>query len=200
MEQENYWTIRAFAPKLRHVRDHVHRLTLQHAHDPRRTHAYQEFTRQANHDLDECNRILQEKPRPECREVLPSHFCSHTEPPCYELACFADQEAHAILRAWVREHAHKSYYLWKEIGTGKPTPPIDDPNSWEVVCADQDHVLLSHPLLHHPNDFLIYQPTHGARYADKARFAYQFPNTLSRYSVLLTKKPSHLPKLIQHQR
>lgn len=194
----DYWTTLAFTPKLRATRQHANNLARRARHDPRRAHAFQELVDQADRDLVEYDRILQDSSRGEtgCRAVLPPHFCSHTGPPCYELQCAAEQEANALHGAWLRRHAHKSYYTWKALGTGTPSPPVHDPDSWEVVCADHDHALLSHPLLHHPNDFLIYYPPKGTRYADKARFAYQFPDSLPGHRVVLTKQPSFLPKLL----
>lgn len=193
MNQQSYTTIRFFEPKLRRVRDHIHHLKRRHANDPRRLHAYQEFINQADHDLAECARLLREKtPDDQCQCCS---FCAS----CHQRKWSHKKDAYDLLKSWLRKHAHMSYYVWKETGIGKPTPPLDDPDSWEVVCTDQDHVLLSHPLLHHPNDFLTYRPPHGSTYADKARFAYEFPDTLSRYNVVLTPKPSLIPKLTTPQ-
>lgn len=74
-------------------------------------------------------------------------------------------------------------------------PPFSNLDDWEVVCEDDDHQLLSHPLLPHPHDFLTHKKCEGKRFVDKAKFEYYMEGSLSTYNVVLTNSPSPIPKL-----
>lgn len=74
-------------------------------------------------------------------------------------------------------------------------PPFSNLEDWEVVCEDDDHQLLSHPLLPHPRDFLTHKKCEGNLFVDKAKFEYYMEGSLHTYNVVLTNSPSPIPKL-----
>lgn len=77
--------------------------------------------------------------------------------------------------------------------------PLGNLASWEVVCADDEKELLSHPLLPHPSDFLVRDlcMKKGKTYADKARFEYSFTSGLDGYKVVFPMdKPCVIPRLL----
>jgi len=106
------------------------------------------------------------------------------------------------LAQWLRQF----YYVWKlntqgrltfQVSVSTQTMPLGDIHLWELVCEDDDKQILAHPLLPHPLDFMerrVLDKTSNS-YADKARFEYQIPNTLSRFPVVLSKNPSIVPRL-----
>lgn len=75
-------------------------------------------------------------------------------------------------------------------------PPLDNLDDWELVCEDDDHQLLSHPLLPHPRDFLTHKKSEGERFVDKAKFEYYMDTSLDTCRVVLTHSPSTIPKLL----
>lgn len=77
-----------------------------------------------------------------------------------------------------------------------PNIQLGNIHLWEVVCEDEETQYLCHQNLSHPNDFLIKhknKKTHS--YLHVAKFEYEIPNTLKNYVVVLSKKPSLIPKL-----
>ena len=75
-------------------------------------------------------------------------------------------------------------------------PPLNNLDDWEVVCEDDDHQLLSHPLLSHPRDFLTHKKCEGNRFVEKARFEYYMEGSFETCNVVLTDSPSPIPKLL----
>lgn len=89
---------------------------------------------------------------------------------------------------------HMPFFLWYH---RVPMRPLGDLRSWDAICEDGDMTLLSHPALPHPSDFLLKKErqSDSSSYLERCRFEYQFPGTLQRYSVVLGRKRSPIPKL-----
>lgn len=113
-------------------------------------------------------------------------------------------ESQQLFRCLVRPLVSQSYHAWRmcRAWLGMSGEMIgnfhwDDLSGWERVCEDEETEVWSHPALPHPADFLYKTktPLTSLRYADKAQFQCQFPNTLCRYSVVLSRTPSLVPKL-----
>lgn len=113
------------------------------------------------------------------------------------------QVLNGLLTTWLSQF----YYVCKLYKEGRLSFPIgltdkyikplslSDVSLWEVVCADDEKEILSHPMLPHPADFLEKKEIKGDTYASKACFQYQIAGTLKCYPVVLTHTPSIIPKL-----
>lgn len=111
-----------------------------------------------------------------------------------------------VMNAFMAEWLYEYYYVWKLSTQGRLHFPIvvninpmslSDIRLWEVVCEDDDKQILSHPLLPHPSDFLekcMVDKT-STLYVDKARFEYEIPGSLSKYSVVLSYQRSIIPRM-----
>ena len=106
------------------------------------------------------------------------------------------EDVAGVMNAFIVEWLCEYYYVWKMTRqrrirlpmAGDILPmPLHDIRLWEVVCEDDDKQILSHPLLPHPSDFLEKRVADNTStlYADKARFEYQIPGSLSRFPVVL---------------
>lgn len=104
-----------------------------------------------------------------------------------------------ILDKFLSSYVSNMYYVLKLKLSIFPhniqLPPFSNVDDWEVVCEDDDHQLLSHPLLPHPRDFLTHKKCEGNRFVDKAKFEYYMEGSLRDYNVVLTHSPSPIPKL-----
>lgn len=119
------------------------------------------------------------------------------------------KDASMLFSEWLYLWLSGLYYVWKsckQTGTGilydffdpaQITFSFDDICQWEMICEDEKEEVFAHPLLPHPSDFLTKNKDQKMSdlYADKARFRYQFPRTLDRYIVVLTKNQSIIPRL-----
>lgn len=117
-----------------------------------------------------------------------------------------NEDVAEVMKAFMVEWLYEYYYVWKMKNQGRLHFPVDvnihpmslsDIRLWEVVCEDDDKQILSHPLLSHPLDFLekrVVDMT-STLYVDKARFEYEIPGSLLKYPVILSKKPSIIPRI-----
>jgi hypothetical protein len=119
------------------------------------------------------------------------------------------QDADELIRGFLEQGLSDCYYVWKLYMNNRIHFPVwvDNLNIqhlplhvislWEVVCEEQDIQILCHPLLPHPRDFLEKRLVikDSNLYVDKAQFEYEIPGTLSYYPVVLSSKPSIIPKI-----
>jgi len=116
------------------------------------------------------------------------------------------EDVSEVMKNFLAQWLSKYYYVWKLNQQGRLHLPVpihthtmllSDIHLWEVVCEDEERQILSHPLLPHPLDFLEKHNVDktSTLYVDKARFEYQIPGSLVQYAVVLSHKPSIIPRL-----
>lgn len=138
-----------------------------------------------------------------CKQVRQSIFYNKIYSTCiyrFDLEGEGDAMFSAFFSSWVSG----MYYVWRYCKTTGFMETflndgvdicLGDIDQWEVICSDEDVEVLAHPSLPHPSDFLTRKKVVGDRYVDRARFEYFFQGSLQKYSVVLSRTPSVIPKL-----
>lgn len=76
-------------------------------------------------------------------------------------------------------------------------------NEWQTICESEDEILLNHPMLPHPSDFILIKKNTsglGNTYVEKARFHYAIKSikrNINQYAVCFNKHQQIIPMVIQ---